>query len=65
MMVAIPVVQSVVATDLTRSLILAVSVCYHARLSERKKYEEGVAAEFTSPLTLSGGVNEFRNVIRW
>ena len=63
-MVAVPVVRSTVATDLTRSLILAVSVCYHARLSEREEYEEGVGAQFTSPLTLSGGVNEFRNVIR-
>ena len=64
-MVASAVQPTAVVTDLTRSLILAVSVCYHARLSEREEYEEGVAAEFTSPLTLSGGVNEFRNVIRW
>ena len=51
--------------DLTRSLILAVSVCYHARLGERKEYEEGIAKQFTPPLVLSGGVEQFGNEIRW
>ena len=52
-------------TDLTHSLILAISVCYHARLSDRIEYEQGVAKEFTAPLPLSGGATEFRNVIKW
>ena len=56
---------STITTDLTRSLILAVSVCYHARLSDRKDYERKVAHEFTPPLALSGGKVEFRNIIRW
>ena len=51
--------------DLTRSLILAVSVCYHARLSDRKEYEVGIAQQFTAPLALSGEVEQFRNEIRW
>ena len=50
---------------LTRSLILALSVCYHARLSNRNEYEEGVAREFVAPLNLPGGVQQFRNEIRW
>ena len=57
--------KSIITTDLTRSLILAVSVCYHARLSDRKDYERKVAREFGSPLALSGGKTEFMNVIRW
>ena len=50
---------------LTRSLVLAVGVCYHARLSDRKEYENGVAKEFTTPLALPGGKQQFRNEIRW
>ena len=50
---------------LTRSLILALSVCYHARLSNREDYEEGVAREFAAPLHLPGGVQQFRDEIRW
>ena len=50
---------------ITRSLILAISVCYHARLQERKDYEEGVAAQFLAPLGLPGGVAQFRNEIQW
>lgn len=51
--------------DLTRALVLAINVCYHARLNDRKEYEEGVAKEFTNPLTLVGGVHQFRNEIEW
>ena len=56
---------AVLYTDLIRSLILAVSVCYHARLSDRRDYEQRVAHEFTAPLSLPGGANQFENVIRW
>ena len=48
---------------LTHSLILAVHVCYHARLNERTQYEEGIVREFSPPLALIGGVEQFRNVI--
>ena len=50
---------------LTRSLVLAVSVCYHARLGDRKEYEKGVANMLTAPLALPGGREQFRNEIRW
>ena len=51
--------------DTTRSLVLALSVCYHARLQERVEYEEGVAQEFTPPLYLPEGAEQFRNEIIW
>ena len=57
--------QSVPTTDLIRSLILAVSVCYHARLTDRTEYEIKVSQEFTAPLALPGRETQFRNVIRW
>ena len=65
LLVVAPVASSMALNDLTRSLILAVSVCYHARLTDRKEYEEGVSGMFTAPLTLTRGEEEFRNVIRW
>jgi len=49
---------------ITRSLLLAISVCYHARLQEREDYEEGVAAQFVAPLGLPGGAAQFRNEIQ-
>ncbi|XP_019863218.1 PREDICTED: E3 ubiquitin-protein ligase rnf213-alpha-like, partial [Amphimedon queenslandica] len=50
--------------DITRSLILAVSVCFHARLTNRAVFEEGVAKQFKAPLTLAGR-DQFCNEIRW
>jgi len=50
---------------LTRSLVLAVSVCYHARLGDREEYEKGVVKKFTPPLALPGGREQFRSEIRW
>ena len=63
--IPVPVTPSSGVTCLTYSLILAVGVCYHARLSERTEYEQRVAHEFTAPLRLSGGAVEFQNIIRW
>lgn len=60
-----PPAPSITNFDLTCSLILAVSVCYHARLTNRTDYEKKVAGQFTAPLALSRGVEEFRNVIKW
>ena len=51
--------------NVSRSLVLALSVCYHARLQDREDYEEGVAYQFTPPLNLPGGAQQFRNEIRW
>ena len=52
-------------SNTTSALILAVSVCYHARLQERKEYEDRVSAKFVAPLALSGGAAQFRNEIIW
>ena len=51
-------------TYLTRSLILALSVCYHARLQERKEFEGGVVGQFIAPLSLPGGVKQFQTEIK-
>lgn len=56
--------SSTAAVDLTRSLILAVSVCYHARLNDREEFERQISQEFMSPLALSGE-EQFRNEIIW
>ena len=50
--------------SLTRALILALSVCYNARLRKRDEYEWQVSLKFTKPLLLLGGVKQFRNEIR-
>ena len=52
-------------SNITTALILAVSVCYHARLKNRTEYEERVSAKFVVPLALPGGVAQFRNEIIW
>ena len=49
---------------LTRSLVLALSVCYHARLQERRQFEEGVVKQFRDPLFLPGGIKQFQTEIR-
>ena len=46
---------------IARSLILAVSVCYHARLQDREEYEAGVS----NKLGLLGGADMLRAEIRW
>ena len=51
-------------SDITRALILSVSVCYHARLQERDEYENGVVQQFTAPLTITGK-EQFCNEIKW
>lgn len=51
--------------NLTRALLLSLSVCYHARLQHRLDYEEGVAAQFKHPLNLPSKAEQLRNEIRW
>ena len=51
--------------EITRALILALSVCYHARLQDRGEYVDGVVEQFKSPLVVPGGVEQFCNEIRW
>jgi hypothetical protein len=51
---------------ITTALILAVSVCYHARLQKKRmEYEDRVCAKFVAPLALPGGAAQFRNEIIW
>ena len=50
---------------LTTSMILALCVCYHARLQKRADYEEFISASFMDPLNLPRGAQQFRNEIRW
>ena len=45
---------------LTRSLILALSICYQARLKSRVDFERGIAQEFSLPLELAGRAKQFR-----
>jgi hypothetical protein len=51
--------------DITRALVLSLSVCYHARLQKRDEYEEMIAQEFKGTLYLPGGSEQFRDEIRW
>ena len=51
--------------SITRALVLALSVCYHARLHDREDYEEGVVDHFIGPIDLPGGSEQFRDEIRW
>ena len=51
-------------SDMTRALILSVSVCYHARLQDRDEYENGVVQQFTAPLAIAGR-EQFCNEIKW
>ncbi len=54
-------VQSGEVDDITRSLLLAVCVCYHARLQDREAFEDGVSNQ----LAIAGGADRFRSEIAW
>ncbi|VDI80191.1 Hypothetical predicted protein, partial [Mytilus galloprovincialis] len=49
--------------DVTRALILAIGVSYHACLKNRDEYRETVASYFKSPLTLKRGAVEIEEEI--
>ncbi|XP_052062680.1 E3 ubiquitin-protein ligase rnf213-alpha-like isoform X2 [Mytilus californianus] len=49
--------------DVTRSLVLALGVCYHACLKNRKEYRDTVAKYFTHPLVLPGGADQIEEEI--
>ena len=57
--------DSCAVDEITRALILALCICYHARLQERREYVDGVVQQFKSPLTIPGGVEQFCNEIKW
>ena len=44
---------------------MSLSICYHARLQDRAEFENGVVQQFKPPLALPGGVQQFRNEIKW
>ncbi|XP_041354587.1 E3 ubiquitin-protein ligase rnf213-alpha-like [Gigantopelta aegis] len=49
--------------DLTKSLILALGVCYRASLRSRDDYDDHVTQFFQKPCSLPGGEDQFVNVI--
>ena len=51
--------------SITSALILAVSVCYHSRLQNRKEYERMISSHFVSPLILPGKEAQFIEEICW
>ena len=65
MLIPVAVPPPTAAMDLARSLILTVSVCYHARLSDRREFEDQIVLEFTPPVALSRGAVQFRDEIKW
>ena len=48
---------------MTHSLVMALAVCYHARLTVREDYETKVCAQFKPSLNLQGGTEQFRSEI--
>lgn len=54
--------------SVTRSFILAISVCYCARLQNREEFEQELVKKLTSSskhFYLPEGIKEFRNEIEW
>lgn len=52
--------------DVTRSLILALGVCYHACLKSRPEYRKHIARFFHAPCQLPGGDEQIKEEIeRW
>ncbi|XP_053396018.1 E3 ubiquitin-protein ligase rnf213-alpha-like [Mercenaria mercenaria] len=49
--------------DITRSLVLALGVCYHACLKNRNEYREYIAQFFRAPCQISGGAEQIRREI--
>ena len=51
-------------TPLTRALVLAIGVCYHAKLLERREeYRTVVARSFKAPCLLPGGHKQIHREI--
>ncbi|XP_071122875.1 E3 ubiquitin-protein ligase RNF213-like [Mytilus edulis] len=49
--------------DVTRSLVLALGVCYHSCLKKRQQFREAVAKHFVAPLSLPGGADQIEEDI--
>ena len=51
-------------TPLTRALVLAIGVCYHAKLQDRREeYRTVVARSFKAPCSLPGGHKQIHREI--
>ncbi|XP_072028880.1 E3 ubiquitin-protein ligase RNF213-like [Amphiura filiformis] len=56
--------EALVMTKLTRALVLALGVCYHARLQKgRAQFRKHIAAMFKPPCVLLGGPDQIIDVI--
>lgn len=51
--------------ELTRALVLALGVCYHACLEKRQEYRNFIANYFTQPCVLSNGGETILQNISW
>ena len=49
--------------EITRILILALGVCYHASLLKREEYREHISPRFQQPLTLPHGADTIADEI--
>ena len=53
-----------VIDPITRALVLAIGVCYHAKLQDRRQgFREVVAKSFEAPCALSGGEKQILHEI--
>lgn len=48
---------------MTKALLLALGICYHASLKSRKEYRDYITRFFISPLELPNGGEEMEGVI--
>ena len=51
--------------ELTRALVLALGVCYHACLEKRREYREFIARHFAPPCELRDGAETILQNISW
>ena len=42
---------------------MAVAVCYHARLQDRREFEDFIVQRFVAPLSIPGGTKQFLDEI--
>ncbi|XP_046556283.1 E3 ubiquitin-protein ligase rnf213-alpha-like [Haliotis rubra] len=49
--------------DVTKSLILALSVCYRASLTSREEYDRHICRHFQNPCAIPGGLDQMVHVI--
>jgi len=42
---------------------MAIAVCYHARLQDRREFENFIVRRFVAPLSIPGGTKQFLDEI--